>query len=179
MFNDLQGNPTFWILVVGMVVVFICVKLFNSYHKKKFGYGARLSDKARILQCSFRPSPLSAIGTFSRMSDGMKAPAGTLTITIGTETFTTEVPLSVDIKLLIVDEKKNIIEATKQLSVRQDGIIGIIEVPFPVRPFAEEFICRAWIVAAYYKDGSMWLNNNASEYEEKNKKYIMEKVNKI
>ncbi|HCC35537.1 MAG TPA: hypothetical protein DEQ02_07880 [Ruminococcaceae bacterium] len=117
-------------------------------------------------------------GMLTRMSDGMAAPVGILKITVGTPPFM-DMPQAVDIKLFIVDEHKRVFEASKNMSVRQDGIIGIIDVPFPIRPYEKEFICRAWVTAAYFKGGDTWINNNASAYESKNKRFIERKLSKI
>jgi hypothetical protein len=63
--------------------------------------------------------------------------------------------------------------------VRQDVFPGVVEAPFPIKPYEKEFICRAWIVTAYFEDGSIWVNDNASVYEVENKKFIVRKLNKI
>jgi len=177
MFQQFTENPMTIYFIVFCLLIFLVTLLIN---RKVWGH-VKSSDKASILNCSFTPSPLNYFpGKIFRMSDDMQAPAGMLKMTVGTSmSMYNKVPQLVDVKVLIIDENKNVIEASKQLSVRQDGMIGIINIPFPIKPYAKKLICRAWIVAAYYNDANTWINDNASAYEIKNKKYMARMVKKI
>ena len=173
--RHIQEHPILFALVCVGLLLFLVAELYA----RKLGGDAKSSDRARIIRCSFIPSPMSFPGiSITRMSDGMSAPAGTLRMVVGTPPFT-KLPQSVDVKLLVIDKNKKIFEASKQLSVKQEDIIGIIDAPFPIQPYEKEFLCKAWVVAAYYEDGSTWVNDNASAYEAKNKKFIISKLNKI
>ncbi|MCL2105828.1 MAG: hypothetical protein FWH26_02015 [Oscillospiraceae bacterium] len=175
MLQQIQAHPILFALsALGVLAVLVMYIV-----SRKIGGNAKSSDRARIMQCSFRPSPMAFFpDSITRMSDGMAMPVGTLRMTVGTAPLQ-KVPQSADVKLFVVDESKNVFEASKQLSVRQDGMIGIIDVPFPIKPYEKEFICRAWVVAAYYEDGDTWINDNAATYEARNKKFIARKLNQI
>lgn len=177
MLQQIQEHPVlFAMAAIGLILLIVLYIL-----SRRIGGNAKKSDRAYITQCSFRPSALSFFpGTITRMSDGMTAPAGTLRMTVGVSLANMmNLPQSVDVKLLVVDENKKVFQAQKQFPVERDDIIGVIDAPFPIKPYDKEFICKAWIVAAYYKDGSTWLNPNANTYEEKNKRFIERKLKKI
>lgn len=180
MVNELSDFRNFWIFVGVLLAITAIMYLFILYQKSKNGNVAKLFDKAQIIRCSYEPSIYSTLGgyMFTRMSDGMTTSAGLLKMAVGTAPLVS-LPHSVDVKLMIVDHTKNVIVAQQRLPVRSEGAVGIMEAQFPVKPYVKEFICRAWVVAAYYDDGSIWLNSNASAYEEKNKKYLRRKLREI
>ena len=177
MIEKLGENPA---AVIGLLIV--VVLLFGlRLVSRMVGGNANKSDNAYIMKCSFIPSPMAFFsGMLTRASDGMEAPVGTLRMTVGVSfSNMNNIPQSVDVKLLIIDEKKNVFQASKRLPVEKDTGFGVIDVLFPIMPYQDEFICRAWVVAAYYGDGSSWLNKNAPMYEKKNEKYIRRKLKKI
>ena len=174
MLQQIEENPLLFALLFIAVVVVAAIAITSRIK----GGNAKSSDLARILQCSFHPSAASLLpAMITRMSDGMAAPVGTLRMTLGTPPFK-EIPESADVKLLIIDEKKNIFEASKKLEIKKDEIIGVIDAPFPIKPY-DPLICRAWVVAAYYSDGHTWINENAAAYELKNRKFMTRKLSKI
>ena len=177
MLEKIQEHPVLSAISAAGIILILVLYIIS----RKMGGNAKKSDRAYIMQCSFIPSPMSFFpGMITRMSDGMTAPSGTLRMTVGSSfSNMMNIPESVDVKLLVIDENKNVFQASKRLSVTQDSIIGVIDAPFPINPYVEKFICRAWITAAYYNDGSTWVNNNAPAYEVKNKRYIERKLKKI
>ena len=177
MIQKLQENPAAVIALIVVIVLLFGLRLVS----RMVGGNANKSDRAYIMKCSFIPSPMAFFsGMLTRMSDGMEAPAGTLRMTVGVPfAYMNNIPHSVDVKLLIIDEKKNVFQASKRLPIEEKDGYGVIDVPFPIMPYQDEFICRAWVVAAYNGDGSSWLNKNAPAYEKKNTKYIQRKLKKI
>jgi len=177
MIQTLEENPAVVIVLLIVIVLLFGLRLVS----RLVGGNANKSDRAYIIKSSFIPSPMAFFpGMITRMSDGMEAPVGTLRMTVGVPfAYMNNIPHSIDVKLLIIDEKKNVFQASKRLPVEKDAGFGVIDVPFPIMPYQEEFICRAWVVAAYNGDGSSWLNKNAPMYEKKNEKYIRRKLKKI
>jgi len=177
MIQILEENHTVIIVLAAVLVILSVLRLISRLSRGHI----KGSDRAYIVRCSFMPSAMAFFpGMLTRASDGMEAPVGTLRMSVGVPFDDRKnIPHSVDVKLLIIDERKSVFQASKRLEVEESDGIGVIDVPFPIMPYQDEFICKAWVVAAYYGDGSSWLNKNAPMYEKRNVKYIQRKLKKI
>jgi hypothetical protein len=157
------------IYVVAILLLYFAYKRFSS------GRFVAKAGKARIVRIACVDTGYGGFTLSSVRGNKSMYSGNLLRIAVGRGSLFDPLASSVDIGFVYIDNNGIIQYATGHIDLDKKTSIGIGELYFPSRPYTKKFICKVWVMAAYYANGDIWKNVYADKEKEKAKRYITKK----
>jgi hypothetical protein len=171
-YSEKAGDNAMLVTGIAILLTMILVRLLKKI---------KLDYKAKIIRVGYTESGFGGI-TISNREFGRTAYVGhILQFVVGTNIPMQISPSSVEIKMVYVNSngKGELAGGHVKLQQGSSSFISIGELYFPSKPYTDKFICKVWIITAYYADGDVWENKYADEEEKKAIRFIEKKLRKL
>jgi hypothetical protein len=173
-YQETSGGNIVWILLLLLLFLMIISRL---YARIKFDY------KAKIVKVGCVESGYGGGFTLSSRESDRSAYIGYLLwFAVGSNIsgHIRTLPSSVEIRFAYVNSRNNGELAGGSADLQGDSpYIRTGKIYFPSKPYLKKFICKAWVLTAYYENGEVWTNIYAEEEEKRAKRFIEKKLKRI